>query len=405
MPFKMPRQMGAAYSPLYFLASVGAGGIAVTFFMYLLFWVPHPGRTVPNFEDIAAFLRTAAMSGQVMVYVALAGIALAGVMNLRLLAWNIAEFKYWQQHEIFEKHQESNAQTQVKAMPLALAMSVNVLFIAGLVFVPGLWTVVEYLFPAAILAFLLIGVIAFRHTAQFLGRVMTRGGFDFEKNNSFAQLLPAFAFSMIGVGLAAPAAMSGNALTVAVSLIASSFFMVTAIVMAAVAMVLGIRAMIEYGAAEETAPTLLIVIPILTVLGILMLRQDHGLHTTFQGHSTAIDTFMLLAKLLSAQVLFLLLGGMVLRRQDYARKFLGHERKSAGSYALVCPGIALAVMIHFFLNKGLVAIHVVDKYSAAYWAITAIALASQFAMIWLVLKLNRQHFSAPLPRAAAVPAE
>ena len=32
-------------------------------------------------------------------------------------------------------------------MPLALAMSVNVGFIIGLTFVPGLWNIVEYLFP------------------------------------------------------------------------------------------------------------------------------------------------------------------------------------------------------------------------------------------------------------------
>ena len=40
------------YSPLYFLASLGAGGLTVTFFMYLMFWVPHPGRPVPVFEDL-----------------------------------------------------------------------------------------------------------------------------------------------------------------------------------------------------------------------------------------------------------------------------------------------------------------------------------------------------------------
>lgn len=30
------------YRPLYFLASLGAGGMAVSFFMYLMFLVPHP---------------------------------------------------------------------------------------------------------------------------------------------------------------------------------------------------------------------------------------------------------------------------------------------------------------------------------------------------------------------------
>jgi len=29
------------YSPLYFLGSVGAGGLTITFFMYLMFWVSH----------------------------------------------------------------------------------------------------------------------------------------------------------------------------------------------------------------------------------------------------------------------------------------------------------------------------------------------------------------------------
>ena len=45
----------------------------------------------------------------------------------------------------------SNGETQLLAMPLALAMTVNVGFILGLVFVPGLWNVVEYLFPLAML--------------------------------------------------------------------------------------------------------------------------------------------------------------------------------------------------------------------------------------------------------------
>ena len=36
-------------------------------------------------------------------------------------------------------------------------MSVNALFILGLIFVPGLWNIVEYLFPLAMLAFAAIG--------------------------------------------------------------------------------------------------------------------------------------------------------------------------------------------------------------------------------------------------------
>ena len=40
--------------PQYFLASVGAGGLAVSFFLWLYMWIPHPGQQVPVFEDIFA---------------------------------------------------------------------------------------------------------------------------------------------------------------------------------------------------------------------------------------------------------------------------------------------------------------------------------------------------------------
>jgi len=62
------------YSPLYFLASLGAGGLVVTFFMYLMFWVPHSGRPVPIFEDIFAYARTTDILGQAAVLVAVVGI-------------------------------------------------------------------------------------------------------------------------------------------------------------------------------------------------------------------------------------------------------------------------------------------------------------------------------------------
>lgn len=400
----MPKNMNERYSPLYFLASVGAGGLATTFFMYLLFWVPHPGRPVPIFEDIMAYLGSASTLAQSVTIFAMAAIAFFGLLNLRLLVWNLSEFAKFKKSDAFVNHQKTNAQTQVKAQALALAMSINVSFIVGLVFVPGLWGVVEYLFPVAIVAFLAVGVLAFRNLGQFLSRVLVEGGFDRAGNNSFAQLLPAFAFSMIGVGLAAPAAMSTVKTTAAVSLVASTFFLVTSIILMSIAVVLGFAAMMKHGAAKETSPTLLIVIPIVTVLGILVVRQDHGMHIFFDGHSSSGDTLKFLTTLISIQAVFALLGIMVLRAQKYWSHFITGADKSVGSYALVCPGVGFSVLFQFFINKGLVSNGIVDKYSAVYWAFTTIAIASQMAMVWLLFKLNHKHFGAEA-RQAAVPAE
>ncbi len=391
------------YSPLYFLASLGAGGLVVTFFMYLMFWVPHPGRPVPVFEDVLAALTGGPVALQAAILVACLGIAALAILNVKSLIWNIAALRRFMRTGAYTSLRQTNGETTLLAAPLASAMTINVGFIVGLVFVPGLWGIVEYLFPLALVAFFGLGIWAFRLIGHFLCRVLSEGGvFDVTAHNSFAQLLPAFAISMVGVGLAAPAAMSTNTVTVGVSLVLSTFFGITAIIYTLVAAVTGFNSMLHHGTAKEAAPTLMVIVPIVTVLGILFMRQNHGLHVAFDAHGTPGETLVFLARLLTIEVLFLLLGLLVLKRQGYMAEFVMGEKTSPGAYALICPGVAFAVMMHFFVNKGLVGAGVIDKFGLAFWALTAIALASQFAMIWLMLHLNRRHFGRPAaPRATA----
>jgi len=399
-----PHRPADTYSPMYFLASLGAGGLSVSFFMWLMFWVPHPGRTVPIFEDIAAAFQNGSAPLQVAIAVAVAGIALFVFLNLKLLAWNLSRLAEWKQTEAYAKFVRTNAQSQLMALPLALAMSVNGLFIAGLVFVPGLWSVVEYLFPLALTAFTLIAVLAFRSFGHFIARIKVEGGFNFSANNSFGQILPAFAFAMIGVGMAAPAAMSSNTAIVAVSILGATFLMITSVLIAGIALILGIRSMLDHGTNAETAPTLMILIPLMTILGILVLRVSHGLGTQFEAHTTDADTFLFMAKMVSVQLVFALFGWLILSRHQYARRFIRGRETSVMSYALVCPGVGFSVLWQFFVHKGLVALHIVDKFSAPYWALIALALVAQAAMIALVFTLNRRHFGAPRA-VSAVPAE
>jgi hypothetical protein len=400
-----PARPADSYSPLYFLASLGAGGLAVTFFMILLFWIPHPGQTVPVFEDIARVFAGGSTGLKLATAMAMAGIAVFAVLNLKALAWNLAAFARFRQTEGYARLRASNGESALLALPLALAMSVNVGFILGLVFVPKLWLIVEYLFPMAMVAFGLIGLLALRQIGGFLGRILSQGGsFDTGAHNSFSQMLPAFALAMVAVGFSAPAAMSGTPLTVGAALILSTFFGTAAVLYALVAGITAFGAMLQHGTAKEAAPTLMVVVPLMTVLGIMALRQSHGLHTTFEGHVSDGDTLMLLTRLLTVQVLFAALGMLVLRRQGYFAEYLFGAKTSPGSYALVCPGVALNVMIHFWLNKALVPTGIVEKFSAGYWGITLVALALQAAMIGLVLYLNRRHFARPA-QPALVPAE
>jgi len=399
-----PQRPSDTYTPMYFLASLGAGGLSITFFMWLMFWVPHPGKSVPVFEDILHFFQTGSSLQQAMIIVAWVGIAAMVFLNLKSLIWNLRHFNQWKHTDAYAKFVKTNAQSQLMAMPLALAMTVNGLFITGLVFVPGLWSVVEYLFPLAMIAFLAIAYLAFRIFGGFIARVKVEGGFNHAANNSFGQILPAFAFAMIGVGIAAPAAMSATPTIVGFSIVFSTFFFITAAIIAGVALILGVSSMLEHGTNAETAPTLMILIPLMTILGILMLRQNHGLGVQFESHTQDADTFMMLAKLVSVQVLFFMFGWLIMARHNYGKRFIWGRETSVMSYALVCPGVGFSVLMQFFIHKGLVAVGLVDKFSAGYWALIAVAVASQVAMIALVLVLNRRHFGAP-DTTNAVPAE
>ncbi|MCA0042322.1 TsoY family (seleno)protein [Celeribacter litoreus] len=399
-----PTYAADRYVPTYFLASLGAGGLSVTFFMYLMFWIPHPGRPVPIFEDIAAAWANGSAPLKFGIAVAMIGIAVFVFLNLKALVWNISAYRAFKKTANYESLRCSNAESTMLAMPLALAMAVNGLFIAGLVFVPKLWTVVEYLFPLALIAFALIGWQALSIIGDFLGRVLSKGGvFDVTAHNSFAQMLPAFALAMIGVGMAAPAAMSHQPWIVGTSLVMSTFFAVASLVYAAVALVTAFNSMLHYGTHEEAGPTLMIVIPIVTILSILLMRQDHGLHT-FNGHTDVAGTLMFLARMVSLQVVFLGLGLVVLKRQGYFKDFVFGSKLSPGSYALVCPGVALSVLLHFFVNKGLVGAGVIEKFGTTYWVVSAIAIAFQFAVIALVFRLNSQHFARSVT-IDALPAE
>ena len=67
---------------------------------------------------------------------------------------------------------------------LTLAISVNVTFILGAVFVPNLWSVVAYLFPVAIATFLAIGIYALSILSDYFTRIFIKGDFKFSKTTT-----------------------------------------------------------------------------------------------------------------------------------------------------------------------------------------------------------------------------
>jgi hypothetical protein len=375
------------YSPLYFLAALGAGGLSVSFFLMLMFWIPHPGQPIPVFEDWVLAFQNGSLGTQIAIIVALTGVAFFVLTHVRLLVINyrlLGEFKKTSDYQEFAR---SPLQTQEMAAPLATAMTVNAGFIVGALFVPNLWSVVEYLFPLAMIAFLAIGVWSIRLYARLYSHAMS-GHINIGGTPSFAQVLPAFTFAMVSVGLAAPAAMSHTPWVVGVSLVFSTFFAVAAIIIAVLKTAMALSHMLTQGVDEAALPTLWIWVPILTVLSITLMRQDHGVsHTLALG--TADQWLTPLLIVVSAQVFVLLLGTFAMHNHQYLQKVWRGEVKGAPVFALICPGVALSVSLHFLINKGFVAAGLVSQFGIAYGILNLLPLTVMIVTIIVFMRLAR----------------
>jgi len=400
------RAQNAPYTPIYFLSSLGAGGLVVSFFMYLMWMTPHKGSPIPYFNSIVPAFQNGDLFTKAMIAVALLGIAVFTYLHVRTLIWNIKEYRAWKGSQSHAAFIQSNNQSQLMAMPLALAMSVNASFIVGAVFVPGLWEVAEFLFPLAMLAFAVIGYYALRIFGEFFSRVLVEGGFDCAKNNSFGQMISVFAFAMIGVGFSATTAMSHNPAVSAIAFVLAAVFIMAAVILGSIFMIMGFRSMMENAANKETTPTLWIVIPFITVVGIALYRMNKGLEHNFGLEWAPGSVFSFLTLLFAIQLVFGFLGYIVMKRMNYFEEYVSGNAISPGAFALICPGVALFVFANFVINPGLVGIGVIAKFSWVYFALYAPLVYLQFKTIQTYFRLNRKMLhNAPTSNLDAVPAE
>ncbi|MFP4486434.1 MAG: TsoY family (seleno)protein [Campylobacterales bacterium] len=391
---KMINNLGEKYSPFYYLASLGAGGMSVSFFIYLMFMIPHPDTPLVTFNHIFPYITEMNFISLLIVIDILAIIYFA-FLHFRILLWNIKEYKAFKKTEAFMALKTSNAEVSLMAIPLTYAMTINVLFVLGAVFVPGLWSVVEYMFPLALLGFLAVGIYALKIFGDYFVRIIINGDFDFVSNNNLSQMISIFAFSMIAVGFAAPGAMSHYMAVSAFGLFCSMFFAVIAASLALVKIILGIKSILKQGISKEASVSLWIMIPILTLLGITGVRMTFGFSHGFTNEEPSTAwLFILTSAILSLQLMFGYVGYLVMKRVGYFKHYINGDEKKPSSFAIVCPGVAFFVFGMFFIFFGLVQTGVLPKFSIIYFILLAPFTYVQIKTVLVILKLNKKLLKA-----------
>src|SRR5699024_6435172 len=125
---------------------------------------------------------------------------LLALLHFTLLVWNLREQSAARKSDSYAASWlDSPNEVQLMTQPLTLAMTVNVCFALGALLVPGLWSVVEYLFPLALLAFAGIGVWALRIYGRYISRILVSGGYRSDEHNHLSPLIAVFTFAMLSV--------------------------------------------------------------------------------------------------------------------------------------------------------------------------------------------------------------
>jgi hypothetical protein len=377
------------YSPMYHLAALGSGGLAISFFLYLNFLLPHESGII-SFDQLWPIL-----TGESSLKALWVGLCLVVVLTLlathfTLMVWNTREFALYKKTEAYTKLRNSSAEISLMVVPLTMAMTVNACFVSGSLLVPGLWEYIEYLFPFAIAAFLAIGVYAMRILGNYFARMLLHKGYDFEQNNSLAPMISIFALSMIAVGLAAPVAMSSTREIVAIAFTLSAFFATSAALLMLVMLVIGFSTMLTHGLRPEAAPSLWLMIPITTLLGITFMRTTHGMHAAFDVHYSPATHFVVLMALFSIQVLFGMLGYTVLKKINYFRDYIHGDKCHATTFALVCPGVAFPVFGLFIVKFALLGNGLISMWTPAHYLFLLPFLLVQLKTLHILFILLRR---------------
>ncbi|MES9941946.1 MAG: hypothetical protein ABW104_10915 [Candidatus Thiodiazotropha sp. 6PLUC2] len=380
----------SSFNPNYFLSALGAGGLTISFFLYPMFMLPHPQTPMVAFDAIQGVLMGANPLAALLLALDLLAVVGFAFAHFHLLAKSLIAFRRFRRTSAYEALRKGNSEVSLMAIPLTISMSMNVVFVLGSLFIPGLWQVIEWIFPFALAAFIAIGIYALRLYGSYFVRLLIKGDFDFDSNNNLSQLMAIFAFAMIATGLAGPGAMSHTQAINVIGIFGSIFFLSLSILLAVVKLVLGTKSMLRHGIARKSSYTLWILLPILTLIGISTIRIIMGLHHGLDAPLSHPALFVFTSVILSLEIMVGLLGYKVMKQLGYFDDYLRGDKRDASSFALVCPGVAFFVFGLFFITFGLVKNGLVTPMSPLYFLILAPFIWIQVKTVTLFLKLNCQ---------------
>lgn len=331
-----------SFSPLSFLASLGAGGISVIPFAFLQYSF-HTGKGLIHFGLIDHM--SLPIAQQLLFFFLEVVMVVFTAIHFILSYQGFRGLLGWVKTDGYDDFMNDPLRNSAIVAPfLSLAMTANVFIGPIRFFVPYIAKNLQDFMLPALIAVGLLWFFLMQMEIRLL-KISFIKSFDVSKIH-FGWLLHPFALGMVTVTLTGIAAMSKTA---SISHTAASLSVISGTMAFFLLVVKLISIFKSHFAAnglpeKQFLPSLLIVLPIITLLAISGFRLAHYLHHYFH-FQTELLAFAVITVSFAFQTWYLWFGLALLK--DYFRKNFFKNEFYMSQWGLVCPFVSYAVLGSF----------------------------------------------------------
>jgi len=386
------------FEVLHILAALGAAGMTASFFFAVNYMTVHPGNAFIDFNTLINNHIGQFDPLSIFIQLYSVGAVLAALLHFVLLTRWFKGFNLYRKTEAYQELLNSNREVQLMAIPLTLTMTMNVFFILGALFIPGLFDyftfagitmqVIDPLFIFAGLYFSAIFILALKIFGKYFLRLID-GELDFIQNANLSQLLALFSFGMIGVGFGALGFSKIPEISFFGTVLSYTVIGLT-IILSILKFVLGFKSMFEHGITTQATVTLLIPVTVIAMLIVGSYRADIG--TMHMLGLERNSTYHLILFTVGVGISFIIaLFAITAMRNKGFFTAIKEKKTDAGALAIVCPGFAFEVQLVLWLSIGMVHTGLVTHGSPQYFSLWIPMIGVQLVTIYLFFKLLKQN--------------
>jgi len=331
------------FNPLKFLASLGAGGIAVIPFA-LMQYAHHTGKGLISLSQVG---HGSLSLGKEAFFIGLEAIMIIfAILHFALTIKLLRQFIPWLKTKTYGSFINDPLKNSAILAPfISIGMSFNLIIGAVRFFVPALSNNLQLLMLPALIAWAILWVLLLRMEIKLL-KISFSTSFDMNKIN-FGWLLHPFALGMTSVIGAGIAALSKD------PTIAHTAAFMTTITMTMGLFLLLVKTVAIFKShfnatglpAKQFLPSLLIVVPNITLYALTAFRlihymeHQHGAHIHWLGQAVVILSF-------AFEIWYMAFGIAMLK--DYFKNHFFNKEFHVTQWGLICPFVATSVLGSFF---------------------------------------------------------